>query len=115
MSLKATKIYTRRIHMTVNNQTPTDNVELEYTENTYWVELFQALERLQDNKDFIKVISEGYFRDKAVDGVSLLATDYVRQSGTRGSIMEELVAISALENYFQLITNKGAPMPEDDE
>lgn len=98
-----------------SNQEPTDNVELEYSENEYWVVLYEALERLQENDDFKKVIKEGYFKDKAVDGVSLLATDYVRQTGVRGNIMEELVAISALENYFQTIVNKGAPVYADED
>lgn len=98
----------------VSNHETADDVELEYSENNYWVEMYEALQELQEQPSFKKVIEEGYFKDKAVNGVSLLATDYVRHNGMRGNIMEELVAISALENYFQTIVNKGAPVDDDE-
>lgn len=99
------------------NQNPTDNtdVELEYTDNTYYADMYLALERLHENEDFKKVILEGYFKDKAVKGVSLLATDHVRANNARGAIMEELVAISALEDYFKTIINMGAAYFQDSE
>lgn len=107
------------------NQIPTELVagasseeELLKIENQYWVDLAQALERLETGKphpdDFKKVILEGYFKDKAVNGVSLLATDHVKRAGVRGDIMEQLVAISALEDYFHTIKNLGT-LPEEDE
>lgn len=91
------------------------NKDLLTVENEYWVNLHNALERLEQNEDFKTVIKEGYFRDKAVNGVSLLATDYVKQSGARGDIMEQLVAISQLEDYFAVIHNLGTvPADADD-
>ena len=52
-------------------------------EYNYYVGLKQALDRLEQNPDFKKVILDGYFKDKAINGVSLLATDYVRKNGLR--------------------------------
>ena len=83
-------------------------------EYNYYVGLKQALDRLETNPDFKKVILEGYFRDKAVNGVSLLATDYVRKNGLRAEIMENLVAISNLQDYFLTIKKMGTE-PEDDD
>lgn len=83
-------------------------------EYNYYVGQKQALDRLETNPDFKKVILEGYFRDKAVNGVSLLATDYVRKNGLRAEIMENLVAISNLQDYFLTIKRRGTE-PEDDE
>ena len=74
--------------------------EILRVENTYWAEMAQALERLESNDEFKKVILDGYFKDKAINGVSLLATDHVKRGGFRGDIMEQLVAISQLEDYF---------------
>ena len=91
----------------------TDDQLLE-VENNYWVEMKQSLDALKNNKDFKRVILDGYFKDKAVNGVSLLATDYTRQSGARPLIMEALVAISQLEDYFGTIDNLGT-VPTDDE
>ena len=90
------------------------NKDLLTVENEYWVTMHDALERLEQNEDFKKVIQIGYFRDKAVNGVSLLATDYVKQAGARGDIMEQLVAISQLEDYFAVIHNLGT-VPADAE
>jgi hypothetical protein len=90
------------------------NKDLLMVENEYWVTMHDALERLEQNEDFKKVIQIGYFRDKAVNGVSLLATDYVKQAGARGDIMEQLVAISQLEDYFAVIHNLGT-VPTDAE
>lgn len=93
-----------------NNQLPTENVDglaLESVEVQYWVDLKDALVRLEANEDFKKVILDGYFRDKAVDGVSLLATEYVVANGLRTRVMESLVAISQLEDYFKTIKAMG--------
>lgn len=89
--------------------------ELQTIENQYWVDMAQALARLEDNKDFKKVILDGYFRDKAINGVSILGSDYVRRNGVRGEVMEELVAISHLQDYFITLKNLGTVVPEDDE
>ena len=108
--------------MTLNNQAPTENVEekdLLYVENQYWVSLYEALERLKNGNpqpdDFKKVILDGYFKDRAVNGVSLLATDHVRRNNLRAEVMEQLVAVSNLEDYFATITNLGTIPDDDDE
>ncbi len=97
----------------MNNQT--QDTDLGTVERNYWTDQYAALEALKDNKDFITLITEGYFKDKAINLTSLLATDYTRRSGTRGSIMEELVSISGLENHFSVIRSLGAPTVEEDE
>ena len=108
------------------NQVPTDKVEnkseeeILRVENQYWVEMAESLERLENGNpqpgDFKKVSLDGYFKDKAINGVSLLATDHVRRSGVRGDVMEQLVAISHLEDYFFTIKHMGSmPVEEDGE
>jgi len=106
--------------MLINQANPTENVdtnkELVTIENEYWVTMHEALERLENGNpqpdDFKKVILEGYFKDKAINGVSMLATDYVKQAGARGDIMEQLVSISNLEDYFATVHNLGT-IPDD--
>lgn len=90
--------------------------EKEYasTSNHYWVDLAEALDRLERNDDFKKVISEGYFKEKAVMGVSLLATDYVKKSGLRPDVMEGLIAISALQDHFLTIKRMGTAIEQDE-
>ena len=93
----------------------TDNVELETADRTALINKYEALERLLENPDFKLVVLEGYLKEKAVDSVSLLATDYTRRNNVRGAIMEELVAISAFEEYMRMIQFLGAPAKEEAE
>ncbi len=74
---------------------------------TYWAEQAEALARLENNADFIKVIKEGYFKDKAVSGVSILAVDQVKKNGNRTDVMESLIAISTLQDHFSTIYAMG--------
>lgn len=88
-------------------------IELETVENHQWVSRFESLERLNKNPDFINVISEGYIRDRSLNGVSMLANDNVKRQGQRGDVMEMLVAVSTLQDYFKMIKNLGAIAKDD--
>lgn len=119
MSLKAnsTKSITKKGLAMANNQTA--DLELtaeELREYNHYVGLKQALERLEQNPDFQKLILEDYFKNKPINGVSLLATDYVKKNGLRGEIMEDLVAVSKLQDYFLNIKRLGTTLDdvEDD-
>ena len=96
----------------MNNLTEDQLVEVE---NQYWVDMNASLERLKGNKDFQRVILDGYFKDKAINGVSLLAQDAIVANGHRSAVMEDLIAISSLEDFFITIENLGASIPEDEE
>ena len=87
----------------------------ELKEYNYYVGMRQALERLENNPDFQKVILEGYFKDKAVNGVSMLASGYIKKNGLRADIMESLVAISQLQDYFITVKQLGAEDDSEDE
>ena len=84
-------------------------------EDTKWRNLYLALERLRENKDFKHLILDGYFRERAIDAVSMLAHPNTISNGTRPQLMEDLVAISRLESYFATIDFLGAPRPEEDD
>ena len=88
---------------------------VEDKEYLYWRDLKEALERLEKNEDFKKVILEGYFKDKAINGVSLLASPQIKAQGKRADVMESLVAISHLQDYFLVIKAMGEDIPEDED
>lgn len=100
-----------------NQVNPTDRVEteLEYADRTHNIQMFEALDRLHSNEDFQKVILEGYFQNEPVRITGLLATDYIRNSGMRPVLMEQLVAISNLQDYFKTIVNLGSPVQDEDD
>jgi len=95
-----------------NNMTEDQLLEVE---NQYWADMAEALKNLKNNKDFQTLILNGYFRDKAVNGVSLLAQDSIVSEGRRPSIIESLVAISHLEDYFIMVENLGTPHLDEEE
>lgn len=96
----------------MSNLTPED-MKIYEEENTYWAGMAEALENLERNPDFKKLVLEGYFKDFAVNQTSMLATDYVRRNGTRPEIMERLVAISNLQDYFMSVKQLAGTFAED--
>lgn len=96
--------------------TQTNSNQLAEVENKEFRDLHYALSRLRENPDFQLLITEGYFKNRAVESVSLLANEGVVRGGHRPAIMEVLVAISHLQDYFIMIDNLGAePVDEDDD
>lgn len=99
----------------MSNQTAdTELTANELKEYNYYVGLKQALERLETNPDFQKLILEAYFKDKAVNGVSILANPGVKRNGQRPEVMEDLVAISNLQHFFIEVKNLGYEPTEDE-
>ena len=101
--------------MAINQTAETELTADEVKEYNYYVGMRQALERLESNPDFQKVILEGYFKDKAINGVSMLATNYIRKNGLRPEVMEALVAISQLQDFFITIKQLGAEVEDVDD
>ena len=101
--------------MSNQNQAELELTAEELKEYNYYVGMIQALERLENNPDFQKVILDGYFKDKAVNGVSMLASGYIKKNGLRADIIESLVAISQLQDYFITVKQLGAEDDSEDE
>jgi len=80
-----------------------DQVELEMTDTEHHLLMGEALDRLRQNADFQKVIMEGYLREKALASVSMLAVPQIKQAGQRPDVMEDLVAASNLQYWFQTV------------
>ena len=102
-----------------NLEANTQNDELYFDENLdtqdkYWKNMYKALERLKENKDFQTVIQQGYITDRALGDVSLLGSYNTIRQGTRPDVMESLVAISRLQDFFRVIHNLGGPVAELD-
>lgn len=84
-------------------------------ENQYWVDMNHSLTELEKNPHFQKVVLSGYFKDLAVNQVSLLANDQIIREGKRGVIIESLTAISYLQDHFMTIKNLGTVIPDEEE
>lgn len=98
-----------------HNQAELELTAEELKEYNYWVGMKQALERLENNPDFQKVILDGYFKDKAINGVGMLASGYIKKNGLRPDVMESLIAISQLQDFFITVKQLGTEPEDDDE
>ena len=78
-----------------------------------WLDLLEAMERLEKNPDFKMIIEEGYMKENVLDSVSLLAEPSVKKQGLRGEVMEDLVSASNLAYYFKMIRNLGGAARQD--
>lgn len=86
----------------MSNSEPSQ-VELETIELEQALELGEAWNRLKENEDFKKIITDGYLKDKVMASVSLLAVPQIKARGERPDIMEDLVAASNLQFFLRWI------------
>ena len=84
--------------------------ETKQADNYYWAEMLDALEVLENNPSFQKLILQGYFHDKAVNSTSLLS-----DKENRSNLLEELVSISNLQYFFMMVKNLGGAARQDAE
>ena len=75
----------------------------------YWIEQYDALERLMHNKDFKTVFLDGYLTDNVLLGVKLLASESVPKE----KVIAELDAISYLEAHLQDVRVLGESAKQD--
>lgn len=78
-------------------------IEQNIREANKFVELGEALERLRTNKDFKKVISEGYFEREAIRLVHLKADPNMQSPDSQKSILAQIDAIGSLDQYFKAV------------
>jgi hypothetical protein len=67
------------------------------------VEYGDALERLKSNKDFKKIILEGFFEKEAIRLVHLKADRNMQNVDVQKSIITQMDAVGTLHQYFNTI------------
>lgn len=72
------------------------------------VEVGEALERLKNNRDFKRVIVEGYFEQEAIRLVHLKSDQNVQSPDMQKSIMSQIDAIGAISQYFSTVLHKAS-------
>lgn len=76
------------------------NIEL----SKQFIELDKALERLEANKDFLKVIKEGYLEKEAIRLVHLKADPAMQTPDRQLSISKSIDGIGNLLDYFRTVS-----------
>lgn len=72
------------------------------------VEFAEALERLQNNRDFKQVIKDGYFKEEAVRLVHAKANPGLQSADSQRAILTQMDAIGSLAQYFDTVYHKAS-------
>jgi hypothetical protein len=80
-----------------------EEIELNIKEARKVVELGASLERLYSNRDFKKVILEGYFEQEAIRLVQLKADPAMQDEKSQQAIWKLMDAIGRLNQYFRMV------------
>jgi len=67
----------------------------------------EALNRLSNNKDFKRIIDEGYFVKKACESVIARANPEMQEKDKQEGLLKTIDAIGELRQYFKVITALG--------
>lgn len=90
------------------SNTTLEAIEANIKESRKAVELGEALERLQRNRDFRAVIGEGYFTKEAVRLVHLKADANMQSADQQKAIVSQMDAIGSLSLYFRTVTQQAS-------
>ena len=80
-----------------------ERLEANIKSSRQFVEIGESLERLYGNRDFKKVILEGYFEKEAVRLVHLKADDNMQSPDSQKAILAQIDAIGSLKNHLVLL------------
>ncbi len=78
-----------------------EKIELSIEEAKKLMDMTKAIERLEHNKDFKKVFTEGYFKDLAVKMVACKAAPSWQTQEQQMNVEHTMLAISHLQLYLR--------------
>lgn len=71
-------------------------------------EVGEALERLKNNRDFKRVVIEGYFEQEAIRLVHLKSDQNFQSPDMQKSIVAQIDAIGSVSQYFATVMHKAS-------
>ena len=83
-------------------------IEANIAEARKIVDFGHALERLQNNADFKKVVKEGYFKEEAIRLVQAKAHPNLQSAESQRAIIQQMDAIGSLTQYFDTVFHKAS-------
>lgn len=86
---------------TMSNTNELEQLDISIQRAREHVEFGNALERLLTNRDFKKVITEGYFEQEAVRLVHLKADEKMQDNASQGFIVRQMDAIGTLKQFLR--------------
>jgi hypothetical protein len=70
------------------------------------VDLGESLERLRNNRDFKKVIAEGYFEQEAIRLVHLMSDSNMQTPESQQSIHNQMIAVGGFRDYLETLATR---------
>lgn len=67
----------------------------------------ESLERLYSNRDFKRLVLDGYFKDEAVRLVQLKATPSMQNPQSQASIIQQIDAIGSFQQFLTIVGQQG--------
>ena len=84
-----------------------ETVEVSMEQAKEAVERFKAMQRLTKNRDFKKIVLEGYFEKEPVR-LCILKSDHAMQNEeSQAAIIKQIDAIGSVRQYFHMIMQMG--------
>ena len=81
-------------------RTDLEQIEISIEEAKKLIDTADALSRLHKNKDFIKVIVEGYFKEESARAVLLRADPEMASDSLQKQVNDIITSIGGLHSYF---------------
>lgn len=95
----------------MSNQEERNEIQVTVEEAEKAIEIYKALMRLKQNEDYKLIIETMFLKEQALDQISLLAHDGMKEQ--RSKIHEELQAKSILQMFFLIIESQGKRYEDD--
>jgi hypothetical protein len=67
------------------------------------IDLGDALDRLRNNRDFKKLVLEGYFEQEAIRLVHLMSDSNMQSPNTQAAIYKEMTGIGMFRSYLDTL------------
>ena len=67
------------------------------------VDMGDALDRLRNNRDFKKVIGDGYFEQEAIRLVHLMSDSNMQSPETQQSIHKQMIAVGVFREFLETL------------
>lgn len=88
------------------NSTELQQLDAHIKQAQKMVDLGNALERLRNNKDFKKVIAEGYFEHEAIRLVHLMSDGNMQAQEIQTSIHKQMIAVGMFRDYLETLATR---------
>ena len=84
-----------------------DRIEIDINEAKEVIGVLEALKRLENNDDFKKVITEGYFVQEASRLVLIKADPNLAEDGSQKTINNSIIAVGQFRQYLSSVYQLG--------